>query len=211
MAHTRRPNMWGNIRGAASVRRARGVAALLALLWCSGPILAQPAAQVPSQAGAQLQAGIAEVARALAASPRLKKLSQKQREDLVEFVTGNMLFVILHEMAHAAVDGFQLIVLGREEDAADDFAVMRLLAVGSDFSHRILVHAARGWFLSDKRDRKDGEPFAYYDEHGLDKQRAYQIVCMMVGSDPKEFKDLANEAKLPEDRQESCHSKDYPR
>jgi hypothetical protein len=43
-----------------------------------------------------------------------------------------------------------------------------------------------------------------YDEHGLDLQRAYQIVCLMVGSDPRAFSDIATRAKLPQERQESC-------
>ncbi len=43
----------------------------------------------------------------------------------------------------------------------------------------MLVEAAKGWFLSDRRDRRDGEPQAYFDEHGLDQQRAYNIVCLV--------------------------------
>ena len=66
-------------------------------------------------------------------NPRLKRLSAQQRENLVEFVTGNMLFVLLHELAHAAIDDFELPVLGRDEDAADDYAVMRTLIVGNRF------------------------------------------------------------------------------
>jgi hypothetical protein len=42
----------------------------------------------------------------------------------------------------------------------------------------------------------------------LDQQRAYQIVCLMVGSDNDKFKDLASETKLPEDRGDSC-AEDY--
>ena len=38
---------------------------------------------------------------------------------------------------------------------------------------------------------------AYYGRHGLNEQRAYQIVCLMVGSDPVRFKALADETKLP--------------
>jgi hypothetical protein len=149
-----------------------------------------------------------EVARSLESNPRLRNLSQQRREKIVEFVTGNTLFVMLHELLHAAVAELQLPVLGREEDAADDFATLRLLNVGSDLSHRVLAEAARGWFLSDRRDRRDGEKLVFYGEHGLDRQRAYQIVCLMVGSDPMKFGDLAEEMKLPDDRQESCN-RDY--
>jgi DNA-binding Xre family transcriptional regulator len=49
---------------------------------------------------------------------------------------------------------------------------------------------------------------AFYDEHGLDWQRAYQIVCLMVGSDPDQFKQLADWVQMPEDRQGSCQG-DY--
>lgn len=155
-----------------------------------------------------LQVRIDEVAEALRQNPRLKKLSQEQRQKLIEFVGGNMLFAMLHELAHTAVDELHLPVLGREEDAADNFAVLRLLRVGSELSHRILVEAAKGWFLSDRRDRQDGEKLVFFDQHELDQQRAYQIVCLMVGSNPGAFTDLANETKLPKDRQESCR-KDY--
>jgi len=115
-----------------------------------------------------------------------------------------MLFVLLHEMAHAAITQMGLPVLGRMEDAADTFAALRLIRVGSDFSHRVLAEAAKGWFMADRRDRKTGDKVAFYDEHGLNQQRAYQIVCLMVGSDEDKFKDLARETKLPESRQDSC-------
>jgi hypothetical protein len=53
-----------------------------------------------------------------------------------------------------------------------------------------------------------GVPVAYYDEHGLNQQRAFQIVCYMIGADPVRFKKLAEETKLPKDRQQRC-SGDY--
>ena len=99
-------------------------------------------------------------------------------------------------------------VLGRAEDAADSFAAVRLIRIGSAFPHRILAEATKGWFLSAIRDQKEGNKLVYYDEHGLDQQRAYQIVCLMVGSDDEKFKDLATETKLPKERQERC-SEDY--
>jgi hypothetical protein len=39
----------------------------------------------------QLQAKIAEVARTLQSNPRLKKMSLQQRENMVQFIMGNML------------------------------------------------------------------------------------------------------------------------
>jgi hypothetical protein len=95
-------------------------------------------------------------------------------------------------------------VLGREEDAADAFATLALMKMGSEFSHDVLIQAAKGWFLSAERDERQSQRLAFYDEHGLDRQRAYQIVCLMVGSDPEKFGDLADLVKMPDDRQETC-------
>ena len=149
-----------------------------------------------------------EVVRALQGNPYLKNLSQQQRMDRVEFVISNTVFVLLHEIAHVMIDDWNLPVLGREEDAADTFAALTMLKMGTSFSKRMLVHASKGWFLSDRRDRETGaEPF-YYGEHNLSQQRAYQIACLMVGSDPTKFKSLADEIKMPQSRQESC-KEDY--
>jgi putative metallopeptidase DUF4344 len=151
---------------------------------------------------------IDDAVRALGNQPRLKGIPPKHRQQLAEFVSGNMLFVLLHELAHAAIAELDLPVLGKEEDAADSFASLTLIHIKSQFSERVLGEAAKGWFMADRRDAKEGDPVPYYDEHGLNQQRAFQIVCYMVGADPIRFKDLAAEAKLPKNRQESC-SEDY--
>jgi len=151
---------------------------------------------------------IDDAVRTLGNHPRLKGIPPKDREHLAEFVSGNMLFVLLHELAHAAIAELDLPVLGREEDAADSFASLTLIHIKSQFSERVLAEAAKGWFMADRRDVKAGDPLPYYDEHGLNQQRAFQIVCYMVGADPIRFKDLAAQTKLPKNRQESC-SEDY--
>jgi Putative metallopeptidase len=106
--------------------------------------------------------------------------------------------------AHVSITQMGLPVLGRTEDAADTYAALRLIRSGSNFSHRVLIEAAEGWFMADRRDQKMGDKVAYYDEHGLNQQRAYQIVCLMVGSDDERFKGLARETKLPEERRDAC-------
>jgi hypothetical protein len=168
------------------------------------PVVAQPASPQPSPPS-KFQARIDAAATALRESnPRFKGVSPKYVQGLAEFVSGNMLFVLLHEMAHVSITQMGLPVLGRMEDAADMYAALRLIRSRSNFSHRVLTEAAQGWFMADRRDQKTGETVTYYDEHGLNKQRAYQIVCLMVGSDDEKFKDLAKETKLPEERQDTC-------
>jgi len=180
----------------------------------TGPLLAQPASPVAPtvEASPELQARSAEfeaslmdLARRLANEPRLRGLSAQKRQERVEFVVGNLLFVLAHELGHAVISELDLPVLGREEDTADVYAILKALrVVGSEFSVRILVRATNAWFMSARRDRREGEAPTYYQRHGLDEQRAYQIICLMVGSDPVKFKDLADEHKLPEDRRRSC-------
>jgi Putative metallopeptidase len=143
-------------------------------------------------------------AHALGTQPKLAKLSEQDRQKLTEFVVGNMLFVILHELGHAAITQLSIPVLGKPEDAADSFAAVGLIRIGSTFTQRVLADAAKGWFLNDRRDVATDDTVAFYDEHGLDQQRAYQIVCFMVGSDDEKFKALAAEVKLPPERQDTC-------
>jgi hypothetical protein len=136
------------------------------------------------------------------------KASRQNPRDKADFVIGNILFVGFHEMGHALADQFHLPTLGRAEDAADSFATIALLDVGSEFSINVLVQAARGLFLSDRRDRKQREELDFSEAHGLDRQRAYQIICLMVGSDQEQFKELADWVRMPRDRQRTCAS-DY--
>src|SRR5215467_4365499 len=149
---------------------------------------------------------IDEAVRGLGNNSQLKRIPPVRREQLAEFVSRNMLFVLLHELGHTTIGELDLPVLGKEEDAADSFASLTLIHIKSEFSEHVLAEAAKGWFLADRRDQKEGEPVEYYDEHGLNQQRAYQIVCYMVGADPIRFKDLAAETKLPKDRRESCNA-----
>jgi len=149
-------------------------------------------------------AGIDEAVKALDSVPRLKKLSPQEKKQLVEFVVGNTLFVMAHEMGHGLINEMNMPVLGREEDAADSFAVVTALKMSSGLPERVLMEATMGWVLASKRDKKQGNALAFYDEHGLDLQRAYNVVCFMFGSDPEKYKTLAAETKLPEERQQSC-------
>jgi hypothetical protein len=157
-----------------------------------------------AQSIAPPQARIESATRVLETNPKYKSLSPKFRQQLMEFVAGNLLFVLIHELGHATISEFEIPVLGKEEDAADSFAATRLITIGTEFSDEVVVNTAKGWFMADRRDQKEGDPVPYYDEHGLDLQRAYQFVCFLVGSDEDKFRNLASETKLPKERRESC-------
>jgi hypothetical protein len=119
-----------------------------------------------------------------------------------------VIFATLHEVGHMVIAEMGLPVLGREEDAADAFAVIAGLKVNNEVSDNILIQSARGWFMSDRRAKKQKAPLVFYDEHGLDQQRAYNIVCLMVGGNPEKFSKAADLTKMPDERQGTCQS-DY--
>jgi hypothetical protein len=169
--------------------------ALAFLAGSSGLVWAAPP---PDEA--RLEAAV----EAIATHPRVKDVPRDRLKAMAEFAVGNMLFVLLHEAGHGLISDLGLPVLGREEDAADQFATVTMLEMKTEFTHRTLVNSAKSWLISDRRARDKGEAVTYYDNHGLDLQRAYNIICLMVGSDNEQFEDLANEVNLPEERQETC-------
>ena len=135
----------------------------VALTFATDPVFAQQ----PAAPNEKLKAELDDAALALD-SPGLKGLSPRDRQRLVEFVAGNMLFVLLHELAHAAVSEMGIVVLGKDEDAADSHAATRLIGFGADFLKQMVADSARGWFMSDRRNKKEGGSVPYYDAHGLD-------------------------------------------
>ena len=173
----------------------------------SAPVAAQTATpQTPAGSTTQLEARLNEVTHEFARDPRFKGIPEQKLREQIEFVVGNLIFATVHEVGHMLISEMGLPVLGREEDAVDAFAVLTGLKLASAFSDRVLTQSARGWFLSDRRSQKQHVKMVFYGEHGLDRQRAYNIVCLMVGGDSKKFSALADMTKMPEDRQSSCQS-----
>lgn len=167
-----------------------------------------PTAAAPSAPKGQIEARLNAAIKGFSHDPRFRRLSQQQIRDRIEFVAGNVIFATLHEVGHMVIAEMGLPVLGREEDAADSFAVIAGLKVNNAVSDNILIQSARGWFMSDRRAKKQKTPLVFYGEHGLDRQRAYNIVCLMVGGNPEKFSKAAELTRMPEERQGTCQS-DY--
>jgi len=176
--------------------------ALRAAILCAALLIV---CQNCARAQSAIPSRIEDAARQLAErEPRFGQFNAVQRRRLLEFVVGNTLFILGHELGHAVIGVFELPVLGGEEKAADIFATLALLHIGTDYAQNVLFDAARGLMLLAERDAKSGEPLKFYGEHGLDQQRAYQIVCLMFGSDPAAFRGLAGRTGLPAERRETC-------
>jgi hypothetical protein len=137
-----------------------------------------------------------------------ERLTDRQQKEAEAFAANNVLFFLYHEVGHLLIDQLSLPVLGKEEDAADNMATYLLLKQDTPRGNRILADAARGWLLSGNVYDTDFEKSDFYDSHSFDHQRAYQIVCLMVGKNLKLFGDIADDYEIDSERQETC-SWDY--
>lgn len=111
-------------------------------------------------------------------------------------------FILVHEWGHALIDLYDLPVLGKEEDAADALAAVfmtQFVKGGAEFS----FDAAKFFDALSARQRNLA-PSDYWDEHSLDKQRAYAIVCWVAGASEEDYKTIQQFGILGEDRLRSC-------
>ncbi len=135
-------------------------------------------------------------------------LADRELDKSVRYVINNSLFTIYHEVGHLLVDKLDWPVLGREEDIADNFATYILLNQRRRSFQQALKDAALGWKLEDQFYGSERDESDYYAVHSLDLQRAFQIVCMMVGQDRDTFYMTAQEWGIDSMRQSSCQD-DY--
>lgn len=111
------------------------------------------------------------------------------------------IFVFYHELGHALIDMFDLPVTGREEDAVDQLATLVLLEAGEE-GRDYALHGAAWFGLSSRR---AGPRLPFWDEHSLDPQRYFNIICWVYGSDTASHQELlGREWALPRERAERC-------
>lgn len=140
------------------------------------------------------------------ATPAMAQKDKGPMRDAMDFAMHDASFTMYHEIGHMLVDVFDVPVLGKEEDAVDALATIWLLTDDSDDdSWNALIDAAAGWYYNGVKSTGSGvDDFSYSSDHSLDIQRAYAMVCMMVGAVPDVFDDTADNYEISEDRQEDC-------
>ncbi len=136
--------------------------------------------------------------------------------DETTYVIGNTLLILYHELAHALVDAGGLPTLGREEDAADDFAlvelVLRAQAAPSDSAEQTRLRAYGVAFVDHwlKRAIETGVPTAadYYGQHALDLQRHFNSACVLFGGSSDIFGEIVHVFELDGDAmRERCRDR----
>lgn len=121
----------------------------------------------------------------------------ESEDDTADALAGAYIAVVLHEAGHALVDVLEIPVTGREEDAVDQLSAWMLIEADDSGS---VLGAAASYYTEDGEAAGDD----YSDEHSLDKQRYFNLVCWAYGSDPENSQYLIEEWELPEARAERC-------
>lgn len=108
-------------------------------------------------------------------------------------------FVFLHELGHALIHDWEIPVLGREEDAADQFATV-LLSFGKEDRLRLAWAAAVQLLLFSEQ---HPDQHLASDEHSSPLQRFHSIACLGYGSSPEEYSDIPEDI-LPTEQRDQC-------
>ena len=102
-----------------------------------------------------------------------------------------------HELGHALVDLLNIPVLGKEEDAVDDFGIIMLIFTKEDGEERAI--SAAELFFMEGLEVEEFSSEDLMDEHSLDDQRGYRSLSLVYGSNPEKYEDIAEDLKMDED------------
>ncbi|WP_127113728.1 DUF4344 domain-containing metallopeptidase [Shimia sediminis] len=122
-------------------------------------------------------------------------------DDVHRYVESNLLGIFYHELGHALIDILGLPIFGQEEDAADVLSVFLLDAFWEEEAAVGLAYDTAFGFLGEAQ---QGYEIAYWDVHGPDLQRYYNLICVFYGANPQERDDVAEDLGLPQERAEYC-------
>lgn len=138
----------------------------------------------------------------------------KIEDETFYVVRDTLLFIRQHEQGHAWIAIRGVPITGREEDVADQFAFAQtylldvLFNVSKKDRNGLSTNAAK-WYFFNHNSNVKSEQIPYYDEHGLDKQRYYNIMCWVYGTDPDSYSYFIDEGYLPIDRAKRCPYESY--
>lgn len=126
--------------------------------------------------------------------------TEEEQEEAGASVASATMFTFFHEMGHALIHIYDLPITGREEDAVDQLATLILLQGGED-GENAAIDGANSFVGSEEEEMDD---LAFWDEHSLDDQRFYNIVCWIYGKDPEGYQYFVEDETLPANRAQRC-------
>src|SRR5215510_7837589 len=117
---------------------------------------------------------------------------------------GQFFYVFAHEMGHAVFDVLGVPVMGREEDAADNFATYLMLRFGDEEARALITGAAYSYNKYVQGSQVTVPLAAFSDAHSAPAQRFYNLLCTAYGSDQARYGDFVEKEYLPKSRAGSC-------
>lgn len=123
----------------------------------------------------------------------LAKYPKASDEAMIEFAVNNTIFYTFHEVAHAFIDLHHLPIVSNEETAADNLAVILTLEYLPN-GYTIIMDSAELFDMFDQAKKKYNED-DLWDEHALDSQRFYNVICLTYSKYPKELYKEASSTK----------------
>lgn len=134
------------------------------------------------------------------------------RNNMINAAVSTFIFVLYHELGHALVDLKSTATFGREEDNADQIATLLLLEDNLRRNHAESNMALLGIFdFWQSNNNLYLSKHELAGQHSLGQQRAYNVICWAIGSDPaSRYKHLAKLTNFPIQRIDSC-IKEYQR
>lgn len=136
------------------------------------------------------------------------KAVAKTQEELEQRVSGALTFAFIHELGHCLIDVLNLPSTGREEDAVDQLSTFVLVGLSGEEGEQMAISGAINWGIQYERLAKSGKTAAeldmlWADEHSMDGQRFYNILCWVFGHNPNKYMGMINKP-LPEARAVRC-------
>lgn len=119
-----------------------------------------------------------------------------------------VIHTLFHELAHALIATYDLPIVGKEEDAADNLAAVLSIEY-FDNGAEIAISAAELFYLEGD-EIAEFEDADFWDEHSLDLQRYYATLCHVYGSDDVTYAYLLAETGFSDERGDMCID-DYER
>ncbi len=124
-------------------------------------------------------------------------LSDRESGEKAMFAT---IFTFFHEAGHMLANELQLPITGREEDAADQFSTLLLATRAGEAGERAAEAAALWFGVADSPATRT----RFMDEHSLDQQRFYAIMCLLYGNNPSKYEGTVRKLGFPEARRVKC-------
>ena len=129
------------------------------------------------------------------------------KKGVYELINGTVVFTIYHELAHALIEVFDLPVVGNDEIAADQFAIILLLPlIVQEGDIAFYLSGPAQFFFLEMKEYETIDDIPFWQKHPIGEQRTINIICLAYGKlGPKPFEGINIEERIPKERLSWCY------